>query len=152
MSVSLIHRPHTVTRPSKRRAVCDRLDAVRTTMWGERLVLDSKRPAAPSPLLPCRPRPLSDRSVDRRDDAGERLRGIADALGRRARFGLAQSLPSSRQDFENLSHDALAFLQLASIRLILRKLWNPAGTFRTASTTKPIRRLSPLRLLAGAAG
>jgi hypothetical protein len=32
MSVSLIHRPHTVTRPSKRRAVCDRLDAVRTTM------------------------------------------------------------------------------------------------------------------------
>jgi transposase len=29
------------------------------------------------------------------------------------------------KDFENLSRNALAFLQLASIRLILRKLCNP---------------------------
>ena len=39
--------------------------------------------------------------------------------------GLAQSLPPLAKDLENLSRNALAFLQLASIRLMLRKLCNP---------------------------
>ena len=30
------------------------------------------------------------------------------------------------KDFENLSHNALAFVQLASIRLMVRKLCNPS--------------------------
>ena len=41
-------------------------------------------------------------------------------------YRLAKSLPSSRKDFENLTDNALAFLRLASIRLMLRRLCNPS--------------------------
>jgi transposase len=37
------------------------------------------------------------------------------------------------KDWENLNRKALAFLRLASIRLMLRKLCNPAETLRTDS-------------------
>jgi hypothetical protein len=37
------------------------------------------------------------------------------------------------KDFENLTDNALAFLRLASIRLMLRRLCNPSWTFRTDS-------------------
>ena len=37
------------------------------------------------------------------------------------------------KDWENLNRNALAFLRLASIRLMLRKLCNPASCFRTDS-------------------
>ena len=37
------------------------------------------------------------------------------------------------KDWENLNHNALAFLKLASIRLMLRKLCNSLGSFRTDS-------------------
>ena len=37
------------------------------------------------------------------------------------------------KDFENLTDNALAFLRLASIRLMLRRLCNPSSTFRTDS-------------------
>src|SRR5258706_5133366 len=37
------------------------------------------------------------------------------------------------KDWENLNRKALAFLRLASIRLMLRKLCNPASTLRTDS-------------------
>src|SRR5262249_15871055 len=39
------------------------------------------------------------------------------------------------KDWENLNRNALAFLRLASIRLMLRKLCNPARCFRTDSQT-----------------
>jgi transposase len=39
------------------------------------------------------------------------------------------------KDWENLNRKALAFLRLASIRLMLRKLCNPARTLRTESKT-----------------
>jgi hypothetical protein len=41
------------------------------------------------------------------------------------------------KDFESLSRNARAFLQLASIRLMLRKLCNPVWTFRTDSEKSP---------------
>jgi transposase len=37
------------------------------------------------------------------------------------------------KDFENLTDNALAFLRLASIRFMLRRLCNPSKTFRTDS-------------------
>ena len=37
------------------------------------------------------------------------------------------------KDWENLNRKALAFLRLASIRLMLRKLCNPVGSLRTDS-------------------
>jgi len=40
------------------------------------------------------------------------------------------------KDWENLNRRGLAFLRLASIRLMLRKLCNPAWSFRTDSKTK----------------
>ena len=48
------------------------------------------------------------------------------ALGRRAHHRLAQPMPRLAKDWENLNRKALAFLRLASIRLMLRKLCNPA--------------------------
>ncbi|MGA8586074.1 MAG: transposase, partial [Roseiarcus sp.] len=39
------------------------------------------------------------------------------------------------KDWECLNRKALAFLRLASIRLMLRKLCNPASCFRTDSKT-----------------
>ena len=50
----------------------------------------------------------------------------ADALGRRATLAWLNRCRRLAKDFENLSRNALAFLQLASIRLMLRKLCNPA--------------------------
>jgi hypothetical protein len=47
-------------------------------------------------------------------------------LGRRTHLCLAQPLPKACKDWENLNRNALAFLRLASIRLMLRKLCNPA--------------------------
>ena len=38
------------------------------------------------------------------------------------------------KDFENRTRHALAFVHLASIRLMLRKLWNPSYTPRTDSS------------------
>jgi len=50
---------------------------------------------------------------------------LAEALDCRTHHCLAQPLPPPRKDWENLSRSALAFLKLASIRLMLRKLCNP---------------------------
>src|SRR5262249_4865970 len=41
------------------------------------------------------------------------------------------------KDWENLNRNALAFLRLASIRLMLPKLCNPASCFRADSSTDP---------------
>jgi hypothetical protein len=38
---------------------------------------------------------------------------------------LVEPLPPTGQDWENLNRNALAFLKLVSIRLMLRKLCNP---------------------------
>src|SRR6266705_3680266 len=41
------------------------------------------------------------------------------------------------KDWENLNRKALAFLRLASIRLMLRKLRNPSKCFRTDPDVEP---------------
>jgi len=55
-----------------------------------------------------------------------RICGLAKTLDRRAHHCMAQSLRRLAKDWENLNRKALAFLRLASIRLMLRKLCNPA--------------------------
>ena len=46
------------------------------------------------------------------------------------------------KDWENLNRKALAFLRLASIRLMLRRLCNPTGCFRTDSKRAGARTIS----------
>src|SRR5262245_10303239 len=53
------------------------------------------------------------------------------------------------KDFENLNRKALAFLRLASIRLMLRKLCNPTGCFRTDSKSQDLRSVTKLIYLKG---
>jgi hypothetical protein len=72
-----------------------------------------------------------ERSPDRgkglaRNMRVERIHGPPQALDRRAHHRMAQSLPQARKDWENFNRKGLAFLRLASIRLMLRKLCNPA--------------------------
>jgi transposase len=55
-----------------------------------------------------------------------RICGATQALDRRAHHCLAQPLPKACQGLGELNRNALAFLRLASIRLMLRKLCNRA--------------------------
>ena len=57
--------------------------------------------------------------------SSHRLRRTAQALDRRTHLRLARPLPTTGQGL-GINHKALAFLRLASIRLMLRKLCNPA--------------------------
>ena len=50
----------------------------------------------------------------------EPLHGAAEALAGRAHGYLAQPMPKAGQELGNCSHNALAFLRLASIRIMLR--------------------------------
>src|SRR6185437_11455833 len=51
------------------------------------------------------------------------------------------------KDWENRNHNALAFLRLASIRLMLRKLCNPLRSLRTDSEASDGRRCRDGRIL-----
>src|SRR5580704_10697048 len=53
------------------------------------------------------------------------------------------------KDFENLTRNALAFLRLASIRLMLRKLCNQWLTFRTDSQGRAAKKSGAPRPSAG---
>ena len=55
----------------------------------------------------------------------QRLCRAAKAMGGRTHIRMARALSTARQGLENLNRKALAFLRLASIRLMLRKLCNP---------------------------
>jgi len=60
--------------------------------------------------------------IDKRSD---RAKGASTPLDRRTDDCLAQPLPTARKGGKNLNRKALAFLRLASILLMLRKLCNP---------------------------
>jgi transposase len=49
------------------------------------------------------------------------------------------------KDWENLNHNALAFLRLASIRLMLRRLCNPSYSLRTDSQQRQYREQQHIR-------
>ena len=70
--------------------------------------------------------PHLDIEIVKRSDQVKWICGLTKTLDRRAHHCVAQSLPRLAKDWENLNRKALSFLRLASIRLMLRKLCNPA--------------------------
>jgi transposase len=63
--------------------------------------------------------------ADGGDQGPEFNQALARVRNRRAHFRLAQWCRRLAKDWENLNRKARAFLRLASIRLMLRRLCNP---------------------------
>jgi len=73
-------------------------------------------------ILPC-----LKAEINQAIRSSQRVREVTQALDRRTNHRMAQSLPPSRQGLgksQPQCRNALAFLKLASIRLMLRKLCN----------------------------
>jgi hypothetical protein len=71
--------------------------------------------------------PAPPRNRDRQAiQSGQGLRRPAQALGGQTHHPWLNRCPRLAKDWENLNRNALAFLKLASIRLMLRKLCNPS--------------------------
>ena len=118
------HR-HRRRRSGSRRRSRAAGDLVRSVSLSREIVRRQRLSGAGLSPRPGR-HPARSRDRDRQAiRSGEGLRRPAQALGGRTHHRLAQPLPPAAKDWENLNRNALAFIKLASIRLMLRKLCNP---------------------------